>query len=64
MNDHRPHWDQYAKDGRPRADLRHWLTGRLDAIEKDTPSRVRPGQKKDLGARQKRTKARQNGVEV
>ena len=31
--------------------LRQGLTVRLDAIEKDKPSRVKPGQKKSLGGR-------------
>ena len=44
--------------------LRQGLTVRLDAIEKDKPSRVKPGQKKSLGARQKRKNSRQNAVEV
>ena len=64
MVDRMSHRDQVAKDGLPRADLGHGLTVRLDAIEKDTPSRVRPGQKKNLGAKQKRKNARQNSVQV
>ena len=44
--------------------LRQGLTVRLDAIEKDKPSRVKPGQKQNLGARKKRKNARQNSVKV
>ena len=63
MSGHMSYRDQDASDGHQKAEQRPGRALGHDATEKDTPSSQKPGQQKNLGARQKRRNTRQNVVE-